>query len=144
LLHDVGKIVLGTYVEVDAEPIFEVAFAGSKTFDEAEQEVLGIDHAEVGARLLESWGLPSAMVEAVRFHHRPQALEGDKTLVALVHLADSLVMMSGVALGREGLSYRIQEDIVEALGVKTKDAEKALALAMIRLQEAIESEGGQG
>ena len=37
-----------------------------------EQEVLGIDHAEVGACLLEHWNLPGSLVEAVRWHHQGQ------------------------------------------------------------------------
>ncbi|NQT93412.1 MAG: HDOD domain-containing protein, partial [Lentisphaerae bacterium] len=42
LLHDLGKIVLGTFVEVDVAPILEMAFQNQVSFEVAEQHVLGI------------------------------------------------------------------------------------------------------
>ena len=43
----------------------------SRSLDELELEVLGVDHAQVGAYLLGLWGLPIAVVEGVRSHLRP-------------------------------------------------------------------------
>jgi HD-like signal output (HDOD) protein len=42
---------------------------------ELETELLGIDHAEVGAYLLRSWRLPDDLTEPVRFHHVPRLAE---------------------------------------------------------------------
>ncbi len=44
--------------------------------DWSEQEVawFGLDHGELGSRLLESWGAPEALVEAARGHHRPPTI----------------------------------------------------------------------
>ena len=41
-------------------------------FEVAEYMVLGTDHAEVGARILENWGFPLDLVNAVGWHHDPQ------------------------------------------------------------------------
>ncbi len=38
---------------------------------EAEEELLGISHAEIGAYLLGLWGFPSLAVEAIAHHHHP-------------------------------------------------------------------------
>jgi HD-like signal output (HDOD) protein len=38
---------------------------------EAEEELLGISHAEIGAYLLGLWGIPNLAVEAIAHHHRP-------------------------------------------------------------------------
>ena len=46
-----GKVVLGTFVEIDDEPIREIVDLDRLAFDEAERMVLGIDHAEVAAVL---------------------------------------------------------------------------------------------
>ena len=59
LLHDMGKIVLGTFVEMDDEPIKEIMENDKLAFNEAEQMVLGIDHAEVA-------GEPAAGLEPAR------------------------------------------------------------------------------
>ena len=58
LLHDMGKIVLGTFVDVDDAPIKEIMRTDQLAFNEAEQMVLGIDHAEVASALLLAWNLP--------------------------------------------------------------------------------------
>ena len=86
LLHDIGKIVLGTFVEIDDEPIHEIVRIDQLSFDEAERMVLGIDHAEVAAALLRAWNLPDDVVAAVRWHHEPsRADENRRDLVDLMH-----------------------------------------------------------
>ena len=44
----------------DGRPLFE-----------AEQQSLGATHADVGGYLLDLWGLPAPLVEAVALHHEP-------------------------------------------------------------------------
>lgn len=63
---------------------------------EIEQKAFGVDHAEVGARLCESWGLPAATVNSVRHHvmtnltHRlPQV--SHRYVCVLSTLADTLM-----------------------------------------------------
>jgi HD-like signal output (HDOD) protein len=56
---------------------------------EAEKEVLGLDHAEVGAALLQSWRLPENIVEAVANHHRPVA-KTRPPLSVEVHIANAI------------------------------------------------------
>ena len=55
----------------------------------AEREVYGCTHAEVGAHLLAIWGLPNALVEAVAYHHAPQALPDTRFgVTGAIHVAD--------------------------------------------------------
>jgi len=124
LLHDIGKIVLGTFVEVDAAPIIDLAFANGVSFEEFERRVLGIDHAEVGSVLLTHWNLPPALVDAVRWHHRPDCTGGDSVVVDLVHVADVLCMMGGIGIGRDGLHYRLSKDVVARFRLKEEMVER--------------------
>lgn len=118
LLHDMGKIVLGTFVEVDDEPIKEIVKLDNLCFNEAEQMVLGIDHAEVAGELLKSWNLPEAVVESARCHHQPQkAAEEHRQLVDLIHVADFLCLDFGFGVGVDGLQYRLDEDSSRRLGL---------------------------
>jgi len=57
---------------------------------EAERVVLGLDHAEVGARLCERWSFPDVLVDAVRFHHEPERATCDPVLACFVHLGEQL------------------------------------------------------
>jgi putative nucleotidyltransferase with HDIG domain len=87
LLHDIGKVALDTcYPEAYAEVLQKVA--DGAFFVDAEREVLGMDHAEAGSLLAESWSFPEAIVEVIRDHHEPKA---DEFLPNLIHLADLLV-----------------------------------------------------
>ncbi len=128
LLHNVGKIVLGTFVEIEADPILELARKSDMSFDEAEKSILGIDHAEAGAILLESWKLPEHFINAAQYHHRPDENPSDDHLIVdLVHTADVLTMMSGLGTGTDELNYRADQKVIDRLGVTPKLAEKIIA-----------------
>jgi putative nucleotidyltransferase with HDIG domain len=68
LVHDVGRIALVRQKEAAMHARLTAA-GGAATW--AEELLFGVDHAELGARILESWRFPGPIVEAVRFHHRP-------------------------------------------------------------------------
>ena len=89
ILHDVGKLVLGSVLESDPESAAAAAGADPAAAVEAERRAAGIDHAEAGAALLEHWKLPYWLVTAVRSHH--DAADPSFLITDLVHLADALV-----------------------------------------------------
>ncbi|MGE3536682.1 MAG: HDOD domain-containing protein [Candidatus Tectimicrobiota bacterium] len=91
LLHDVGKLVFATQLSEQYMQVPVVAQEQHLAIWEAEQQVFGATHAEVGAYLLGLWGLPAAIVEALAFHHHPMAC-GHTTFspVTAVHVANVL------------------------------------------------------
>jgi putative nucleotidyltransferase with HDIG domain len=93
LTHDIGKVVLGTFPEIDAYGIIALALRDRVSFEEAERTILGIDHAEVGAFLAEHWGLPGSIVDAVRLHHQPELSLEHPLIVNLVHVADVVCLI---------------------------------------------------
>jgi HD-like signal output (HDOD) protein len=91
LLHDVGSLVLaGAMPDAFCDARALAAKRGCKVF-EAEEELLGTSHAEIGAYLLGLWGLPNVAVEAIAHHHRPSRIphSGFDCTVA-VYVADLL------------------------------------------------------
>jgi putative nucleotidyltransferase with HDIG domain len=118
LLHDMGKILLGTFVEVDDEPIKDLVRDEGVSFNEAERQVLGIDHAEAAAELLQYWKLPENVVAAARWHHEPEEADGKhRDIVDLVHVADILCIRMGWGIGSDGPLYCLNEVAEERLGV---------------------------
>lgn len=115
LLHNVGKLVMGTYLEVDGTAISHLAHAEHLSFDEAERMVLGIDHAEVGAELLKCWELPESIIAAVRWHHLPEHCSQPRLAAQLIHLSDSSVIREGVGAGVDGEFYPPSSETVETL-----------------------------
>ncbi|HZT21439.1 MAG TPA: HDOD domain-containing protein, partial [Verrucomicrobiae bacterium] len=72
LVHDVGKIIMAWSFPDHFAEIHRQAEPGRRDLVELENEILGMDHGELGARYLERHHLPELMVNAVRFHHRPE------------------------------------------------------------------------
>jgi len=122
LLHDVGKLVLGSFVKEDLEEI-EIEASRGISFELAEHMVLGTNHAEIGAQILKSWSFPPALVNAVRWHHDPDSAGKTDTLVDIVHVANILCLMIGIGVGREGLCYKPSPLATKRLGLKTNDLE---------------------
>lgn len=86
LLHDIGRLLMVKQAPVEYGDVIERVEAGAGKL-EAEIELFGFDHAEVGARLLESWALPTALVECVGQHHAPcNALSTAPEIVAAANL----------------------------------------------------------
>jgi putative nucleotidyltransferase with HDIG domain len=136
LLHDMGKIVLGTFVEIDDRPIKEIVERDGLSFDEAERMVLGIDHAEVAAELLRAWNLPDDVVAAARWHHQPQQAQAEhRRLVDLVHVADYLCLSWGFGAGDDGPRYRFDEGASRRLGLDVSLAEGVGADVMSGVEE---------
>jgi len=73
LLHEVGQLILATQLtDPFAEAIRHAAEHGLPLV-ESEKALLGVTHAQVGSYLLELWGLPDTVVEAIAFHIHPSS-----------------------------------------------------------------------
>jgi putative nucleotidyltransferase with HDIG domain len=134
LLHDLGKSVLGRFVKGEAAGIFTRVAAGA-SFLEAEREVLGVDHAELGARIAERWNFSAELVELIRFHHAPQERPASKHL-AVLHVANALTQLYGVGPGVDSLVQRADEGAVKLLGLRRQDLEASVAALHGKLGEA--------
>ncbi len=134
LLHDVGKLVMGAFVQKDLSAI-EARAAQGVSFHLAERELLGTDHAEVGARILAEWHFPASIVQAVRYHHAPDALAEGSRLLDVVHVANVLCLMMGIGVGREGLQYEPSPLATRRLGLKTVHLERISSQTLQSMNE---------
>jgi len=94
LLHDLGKVILMVSFKEEYEMIKELVSQGVEPL-KAEVEVLGIDHAEIGAFLMRQWNLPERLIAGVAGHHQLNSVKTFKKEAALIHLADVLVHARG-------------------------------------------------
>jgi hypothetical protein len=74
MLHDVGMVILAAHFSTELAAILKMAEDQEMTLWDAEKEVLGTTHAEIGGYLLELWGLADPIVEAVTFHDLPSSI----------------------------------------------------------------------
>lgn len=99
LLHDIGKIVLEAFLPKEYGLAKSAMLARALTAYDAEREVLGLDHAQVGARLAETWKLSDAVVDAIGGHHdleRCQA-EEHRQGASLIAVADYICWQCAIA-----------------------------------------------
>jgi putative nucleotidyltransferase with HDIG domain len=118
LLHDIGKLVLATRSPQQFAQALAAAKEGKIPLFAAEQSLLGVSHAEVGAHLLGLWGLPSPVAEAVAHHHHPRRIPHDALdAVGVVHIANALAHEhpvyppSGEVLPSQGVDAGFVEDL---------------------------------
>ncbi|MCP4254768.1 MAG: HDOD domain-containing protein [Candidatus Scalindua sp.] len=126
LLLDIGKIILSGFAEDEFNQVVERAENDGIPFNIAEQEILGYDHPQVGGRVIKKWNLPSALVEAVLYHHQPEKADVHKKLVYIVHLADAISCMLGIGLGSDGLMYLFEDHTLDVLGLSSEDVESIM------------------
>ncbi|MDR3682552.1 MAG: response regulator [Geothrix sp.] len=89
LLHDIGLVVLATDPSRRYRSILEQAQSSRTPLAVLEHDTYGVDHTQIGAHLLNLWGLPPAFCRPVREHHAPPAPGEGFPLSAALHLADA-------------------------------------------------------
>ena len=114
LLHDIGKLILGHFVEDELDDIEKIAGQGTPY---VVAEVLGTDHAEVGAQILTQWSFPSDVIAAVRWHHDPDFPEQANAPIDIVYLSDHLCQTNGNGNEDGGPSYDLSPTVIERLGI---------------------------
>jgi HD-like signal output (HDOD) protein len=91
LIHDFGKVVLATNFEDLYGRVHSLARNHPVALWDAEREMFGANHGEIGGCLVGMWNLPASIVEAVALHHEPAAgAQQELTPLAAVHIANVL------------------------------------------------------
>jgi len=135
LLKDIGKVILSRYVKELFREIITAVRNEGLSFMEAERKFLGIDHAELGAKVAAKWRFTQAMVDIIGNHHSPDRVGNGDLSIPIVYLSDCICMMMGIGLGSDGLAYRYYPGVAERL--KFSDAD--LQRTMIRFREKLKA-----
>lgn len=121
LLHDVGKLLVAQHLGSLATQVRQLEKDGLPTRD-AERQILGYDHSDIGSKLVLSWNLPDQIAVAIRDHHCPTSSHQSGTLSDVIQLGDCIVS----ALGFRGTSQTL-EPVSEGLSERLGYDEKTLA-----------------
>ena len=115
VLHDVGKLVLAVNFPKQYAEALKVSKECGYALSNLEREAFGADHADVGGYLLGLWGLPSALIEAVAFHHEPARAQSVAfTPLTAVHVANACSYMDAVMPNPVS---KIDEAYLQSIGV---------------------------
>ena len=121
LLKDIGKTVLDKFVSNSYEKINSLVLNQNMSFIEAEKQVLGVDHSELGAMIAKIWKFSPKMVTIIRNHHcQDPSMYKDKD-IAVVYFADCVCMMLGIGVGADDLAYRFHKEAMEEIGISANE-----------------------
>lgn len=117
LLHDIGTLVLAANVPEDYIRACELAKSEQIPVWQAEKQIFGTSHAEVGAYMLGLWGIDDVVVASVAYHHDPSEFPSTSfSPVTAVYVASLAVnaLESGQAWE---LSSIINNEYIENIGL---------------------------
>jgi putative nucleotidyltransferase with HDIG domain len=91
LLHDIGKVILAQHFTKLFDRVWESARVEGKSFFEAEQELLPVNHAQIGGYLTKRWQFPDSLIDTIGNHHAVRKSVSNFEQLLIVHAADHLV-----------------------------------------------------
>lgn len=127
LLKDIGKVVMNRFVASAISEIQAKIEDEGKNFCEAEQSVLGIDHAALGGMVAAKWHFSDKLAFIIKNHHlaNPAAARDKET--AVVYLADNICTMLGINTGTDADGYAFYDDILNELNLTEKITNEIMA-----------------
>jgi len=109
LVHDVGKITMAAAFPAHFVEVRRRVDAGEGPLLDIEAQVLGMNHATLGAMYLRGHNLPEVMIEAALYHHAPHHAQRHPQIVAAVHVSDLLIRHAN--LGASGNPEPVSEEM---------------------------------
>jgi len=137
LLHDIGKRFLSGFVADELDAIVKKVDEENCSFVEAEKELLGANHAELGGMILQNWEFDPEMVAAVREHHDENALQKGP-LSALIALSNAVVVSIGIGGGVDGLAIKLHGEGLKKYDIPQQIIESCMAQLLVELEKAEE------
>ncbi|WP_417835714.1 response regulator [Thalassospira tepidiphila] len=118
MLSHTGSLILYAYRANEMAEVIKRVETEDIPINVAERDQFGAAHPEIGAYLLGLWGFPSAMVQTVAYHHRPQdtrhtEMNALSAIYIAQHLAREVAIESRTGKAPES---RIDLEYLERLG----------------------------
>jgi putative nucleotidyltransferase with HDIG domain len=117
LLHDIGKAAITVHLPERRERIAHRVESGAPLLDAEREELGGATHADVGAWLAESWGLPAGVVESIARHHNPEDATEYEAMVHATHLGNCLAKGQGICAAMSHRDEAVNPASADALGL---------------------------
>ncbi len=90
VMHDLGIIIRQRFFNDDYNKVYEAIKNTDKKVIEAEEDITGLNHSDIGLFMLNKWDIPYEICEAVMNHHYPEASKKFPLPAYIIRLADIL------------------------------------------------------
>lgn len=122
LMHHIGKTALANSHRSEYERVMMTVYNEGRGFTEVENEVFGFSHAELGAAVVQQWGLPDTLVLTIQHHHNPGMLAQLDEEVARMC---ALITVTSLTLSKLGVG---RSQPIESLDLASQPAWRFLDL----------------
>jgi HD-like signal output (HDOD) protein len=112
ILNNIGKLVIAVYFKKEHKEIIALKKSKHMTTREAEDKILGISHAEIGAFVLERFNIPKDICDAVRFHDAEDRIISEQSNFKLEFIVRESARLVGKFKLPEDMAY---SEIIEHL-----------------------------
>lgn len=141
LLQDIGHLAMLRSIPNDLLPVLEQAESQQRNCSEVETEVLGINHTEVGVKMMDRWQMSEQFKSAIAHHHdtfeQLKALESDPNFKLIIIIATSASIGDYFCSPNSGLAlHRLQELTAEFYNMPHDDLHGFLENVQSRFEEA--------
>ncbi len=108
------------------------------TWEQAEKEILGYEHAEVGTRLLRAWHFPELIIAAAEYQHHPaKAPEPALALLAHLHAGRYIATSMGPGISEDGFLFQVDGDLLTDWNFTSAILEEAMLVAFERASKRL-------
>ena len=126
LMHDIGRLVIAYKLPSESRAILQTMKLEQISLHEAEQAVLGFDHAQVGAELMKTWALPLSHQATARHHHNPDFKQEYSLEVSIVYVANLITELAETGEYDANWLNDVPAEILELTGVSVDGIEDIL------------------
>ena len=141
LLSDIGHMMLYQHVPELAAQALQLSHEQPAELPRLERELIGCDYAEVGAALVQAWGLASCFQAVIRHQNYPELAQPYATEAALVHIA-RLLAIREFGTGPEAENVKIPAVAWQLAGLDEDARAKVLAEARSSFMQELRRFGG--
>lgn len=142
LLHDIGKIISETHGRISYSEFLKQQDHHDGLLIDIEKKIIGLDHCDIGAFVCQQWGLPDAIVLALKLHHQrfghlPLNQE-QRMLVAMVALADFTSWLLGTGSAQISRNSILQPEVEEIIPTQELNLQALVSEANREINEISE------
>ena len=114
MLHDFGKLMLAQYFPDEFKQALTRSHANSTSLHLCLRDIMGTDHASIGAMLVEKWRFPEKLIEAIRYQYGPEIK--DTPMIACVFTANQISKKMGFGFAGNACVEELPAPIANRLG----------------------------
>jgi HD-like signal output (HDOD) protein len=125
LIHDIGRLIILMASDRRSARLMGTSWEQMATIVQSEQELLGMNHCEVGMQLCRKWGFADILQEGVLRHHTPQLGSDISTPGILIFVAHFVAASDFTG---EILAKMLRPQVFSGLGLTRELFDRARAL----------------